>query len=229
MAKKTVLITGTSKGIGKELAQTLLQSGYRVIGIARSEAKLEGEYTHIRCDLTDGTQIEALEPQALACDVVFNCAGVGYFQPLETMRPEDIEHMLDLNLKAPALLCHRLLRTLRERRGHIVNISSVEAKQSSRFSAVYSATKAGLLAFSNSLFQEVRKSGVKVTTVHLGMTQTQFFEHLNFECSDDTHCFLQAAEVAAMLRHLIETPRQMVASEITIEPQKVGVKKKPRR
>jgi short-subunit dehydrogenase len=221
---KQAIVTGVSSGIGKEIANELLNEGYYVIGLSRKKIDFEKNYEHISLDLSDPKAIENLPK--LRCDLLVNAAGLGYFQPLETMSFKQINELIDLNLKAPILLTNRLLRCLRENEGLVINLSSVEATKSSKLSSVYSATKSGLTAFSNALFEEVRKQNVKCTTLHLGMTKTNFFNELNFECSDDNLCHLEAHYVAKFIRNLLTQPRAMVATEITLQPQKVGVKKK---
>jgi len=221
---KQAIVTGVSSGIGKEIARRLLEEGYFVIGLSRNQVSFEKNYEHIVIDLSDAKAIENLPK--LNCDLLVNAAGAGYFQPLETMRFSQINRLIDLNLKAPILLTNRLLRSLRDNEGHIVNLSSVEATKSSKLSSVYSATKSGLTAFSNALFEEVRKQNVKCTTLHLGMTKTNFFNELAFECSDDNLCRLEARYVAEFISDILKQPKEMVATEITLQPQKTGVKKK---
>ncbi|MGM0623616.1 MAG: SDR family NAD(P)-dependent oxidoreductase [Campylobacterota bacterium] len=221
---QTAIVTGVSSGIGKEIARQLLQEGYYVIGLSRQAVEFEKNFEHIAIDLTDTKQIESLPK--LECNLLVNAAGIGYFQPLETMSFTQINNLIDVNLKAPILLTNKLLRTLRDNSGHIINLSSIEATRSSRLSSVYSATKSGLTAFSNALFEEVRKQNVKCTTLHLGMTKTNFFDALHFECSDDSACRLEAHYVAQFIAALLQQPKQMIASEITLQPQKIGVKKK---
>ncbi len=222
---KTAVITGVSGGIGKESARLLLEKGYNVIGLSRNKpGGLEGEFSHIKIDLQDSLAIDNL-PQ-MQCDILIHCAGLGYFQPLETMRASQIEAILDLNLKAPVLLTRKLLRSLRQRQGRVISITSIEATRSSKFSAVYSASKSGLLAFSNALFEEVRKQHVTCTAINLGMTKTGFFDRLNFECSDDSSCHLQAREVAKSIDWVLQMPKESALTEITLQPQRIGVKKK---
>lgn len=220
----TAVVTGVSSGIGKEIARELIDAGYYVIGLSRTPIDFEKNFQHILIDLTNTKAIENLPK--LQCNLLINAAGIGYFQPLETMSFSQINSLIDLNLKAPILLSNKFLRSLRENEGHIINLSSIEATKSSRLSSVYSATKSGLTAFNNALFEEVRKQNIKCTTLHLGMTKTNFFDALTFECSDDSACHLQAHYVAKFIRELLKQPKMMVASEITLQPQKVGVKKK---
>jgi short-subunit dehydrogenase len=185
---------------------------------------MQGAFSHISINLQNTKEIENLPD--FSCDVLIHCAGLGYFQPLETMRTDQIEAILDLNLKAPILLTKKLLRNLRERQGRVISVTSIEATRSSKFSAVYSASKSGLLSFSNALFEEVRKQHVTCTAINLGMTKTGFFDRLNFECSDDNSCHLQAHEVAKSILWVLEMPKESAMTEITLQPQRIGVKKK---
>ena len=96
--------------------------------------------------------------------LLVNAAGFGRFEPHEELSMKTIQEMISLNLTAPITLSNLLLRPLKENKGSIINITSIEATRSSKFSALYSATKSGLRAFGQSLFEEVRNHGVSVVT-----------------------------------------------------------------
>jgi len=95
----TAVVTGVSSGIGKEIAKALLDEGYFVYGLSRTPVSFEKNYEHILIDLTNAKAIENLPK--LKCNLLINAAGIGYFQPLETMSFAQIEKLIDLNLKAP--------------------------------------------------------------------------------------------------------------------------------
>jgi len=218
---KTALITGISSGIGQAIALKLQENGYRVIGISRREVK---EYPTIICDLQD-TKTLTKEIKTLLkkekIDIVINSAGVGVFSPHEEISLEKITELIDTNLKAPILLTNLLLRELKKNKGHIINISSIEATRNSRFSALYSATKAGLRAFSLSLFEELRRANVKVTTINPDITKTPFFDNLNFKPSPKEKTHILASEIADSVLFILQTPS--VVTELTIRPQRVEI------
>ena len=212
---KNVILTGSTGGIGSSIASLLEQSGYSVIAI--------------RSRLEDFESLEKEVKSILAehdVDVLINCAGFGLFKPHEEISTTDIRKMIDVNLTAPLILTGLTLRSLKESRGNIINITSIEATRYSRFSALYTATKTGLRAFSLSLLEEVRKAGVKVTAINPDITNTAFFDNLGFEPLDDPSCSLHPGEIAQAVYTVLQTDG--IISEMTIRPRKSGVKKKKR-
>ena len=165
-----VIVTGASSGIGKAIAHYYLSNNYTVIGIGRDfkKANHNENFIPIVCDLALASEIqEKIVPLAkkYPIKVLVNAAGFGRFEPHEELNPSIIQSMTDVNLTAPMKLSNLFLRSIKEQQGMIINITSIEATRHAKFSALYSATKAGLRAFGLSLFEEVRKSGVKIITL----------------------------------------------------------------
>ena len=160
---------------------------------------------------------------------LINCAGFGIFRPHEEISVPDINRMISVNLAAPVILSKIFLRELKRNSGWIVNITSIEALKHSKFSALYTATKAGLRAFSLSLFEEARRSGVKTVSINPGMTRTGFFDNLNFEPAEGEENALDPYEIASVVLELLDGNGSAAVTDITIVPQKTGVKKKKRR
>ncbi len=217
---KTALITGSNSGIGKAIKAELEKNSYKVYGVSRKNGE-------IICDLKDTKTLHVKIKEFLKTtdiDLLVNCAGVGVFAPHEEISFEKINELIDVNLKAPILLTNLCLRSLKKTKGHIVNISSVEATKHSKFSALYTATKSGLRDFSLSLFEELRKSGVRVTNINPDMTKTAFFDELNFEPSNKENTHIQPEDIAKTLLHIIKSP--FVVTDITVRPQKLEILKK---
>lgn len=226
----TAIVTGSSSGIGEAIALMLLEEGYSVIGLSRRPGMIEHEnFRHIGCDLRDPSAIEGIKNALLEAehiDLLVNAAGFGRFEPHEELSADTITDMIALNLTAPILLSNLLLRTLKKTQGLIVNITSIEATRYSKFSALYTATKAGLRAFGHSLYEEVRSAGVGVLTINPDMTDTPFFDELRFGVSDDPHTKLLASDIAETLRSVLRLREGAVVSEITIRSRKFGIIKK---
>lgn len=228
----TAVVTGASSGIGRAIARLLLQKGYRVYGISRSvnAAQFESElFTPLTCDLARSDAIKPCCEKLLkdeSVSLLVNTAGFGRFDPHETLSPEIIASMTALNLTAPMILSNLLLRTLKANRGTIVNITSVEALRASRHAALYSATKAGLRAFGQSLFEEVRKEGVNVVTVNPDMTDTPFFDTLHFGVGEAEDTRLETADVAAVIDMILAMRPGAAVTEVTLRPQRFGITKR---
>jgi short-subunit dehydrogenase len=224
----TAIVSGTSSGIGEAIAQMLLDNGYKVIGLSRSEGRLNHpHFIHIACDLRHIHEIEVLKTlESNDLKLLINAAGFGRFEPHEELSLSTITDMIALNLTAPIVLSNLFLRTLKANQGKIINITSIEATRSSKFSALYSATKSGLRAFGHSLFEEVRASGVGVLTINPDMTDTPFFDHFRFGVGEGNETKLFASDIAQALHNLLSMRDGMCTTELTLRPQRFGITKK---
>ena len=113
---------------------------------------------------------------------------------------------------------------MKAKEGRIINITSVEATRHAKYSALYTATKSGLRDFGLCLFEEVRKSGVKVTSINPDITQTPFFDALHFAPSDDEQTYLLPQTIAQSVLDVLHVKGTI--TDMTIRPQKVGIAKK---
>ncbi len=230
---KTAVVTGASSGIGEAIALRLLTLGYRVIGISRRTATIEHpHFTTHSCDLSQPHETHALIQslqQDKSISLLVNAAGFGVFQPHEELNSRTIEAMVYLHLTAPMLLSNALLRTLKKNSGCIINITSIEATRSSKFSALYSATKSGLRAFGAALFEELRKSDVSVVTINPDMTDTPFFDTLHFETAVEENSRLQSSDIADAIEQILSMREGVVVTEMTVRSQRFGMRKKAKR
>ena len=227
----TAIITGASSGIGLEISKTLIKLGYKVYGFGRdfSKSNYNNEnFIKIKCDLLNINalcdKIKEIKKSNLI-KVLINNAGVGYFGPHEELNPKKIHEIVTVNLEVPLILCQLLLRDLKKNQGYIINISSITAKKSSPIGCAYGATKAALTHFSNSLFDETRKYGVKVTSIHPDMTKSNFYRNANFKEDNDFNAYLNPEEVANAVYMVLTQRKGLVMSDITLVPQKHKIKK----
>lgn len=228
---KRAVITGASSGIGKEICNRLLVLGYEVVGISRSITDEEfntPHFTSLQTNLSDENSTlklcNTLKNQSV--DILINCAGFGRFEPHEELSQKTITEMTFLNLTAPMLLTNALLRTLKNKNGYLININSIEAIKRSKFAAVYSATKAGLKAFGDSLFEESRKSELSVVNINPDMTQSSFYDELRFDVSQKEDERLLASDIADAVEHILSMRKGAVVSDYTIRSLKFGISKK---
>ncbi|MBJ6143226.1 SDR family oxidoreductase [Hymenobacter sp. BT559] len=187
----TALITGASRGIGRELALGLARRGYDLLLVARSENQLqtladEVQATHQRqaqvlaLDLTELTAASQVAtwasqhaPSGLA--VLVNNAGYGLWGRFEQLNLEEQLNMLQLNLTLPVQLTYALLPQLRQAsRGYILNVASTAAYQAVPSLTVYAASKAFVLSFSRGLRYELKDTSISVTCLSPGATTTDF-------------------------------------------------------
>lgn len=222
---KNAVVTGATSGIGLAVTEKLIEMGYTVYGIGRNfdKAVSNEKFKKIVCDLTRVFDIEKTVKEIKKegeIELLINCAGVGYFGPHEEINVNKIHNMITLNLEAPLVLTQLFLRELKKKRGTIINISSITAKKSSTYGCAYSATKAGLSHFSKGLFDEVRKTGVKVITIHPDITKTSFYNHLDFCQGDDENSYITPECVAGAVEMVLSQREGTVVTDITLQPTK---------
>jgi len=210
---KKAIVTGYSSGIGEAISEILEKNGYIIVKL---ESRLD-DLVLLEKEVKDILRSNDI-------DLLVNCAGVGIFQPHEELSIIKIKELIDVNLTAPIVLSNLLLRSLKKTQGHIINIASIEATKHSKFSALYTATKSGLRDFGLSLFEELRKSGVGVTTINPDLTQTNFFDDLQFEPSKKENTFLLPQTIAQTVLDVLNT--KGVITDITVRPQKFEIKRK---
>ena len=228
------VVTGASSGIGLAIAERLVRNSYVVYGIARDFTKCA--FTHDRliptvCDVLDSRAIEdvfekiAAAPEPLR--VLVNSAGIGIFGPHETLSLAQIDQMVRTNLTAPLLLTKLALRTLKKNRGTVINIASTAALSPHRLGCAYGASKAGLLHFGESLFEEVRKSGVRVCTVCPDMTaDTGFYDDASFAPSDEPDCHITPSCVADAVWDILQRRDGTAQTLAVLKPQRIGISHK---
>lgn len=239
--KKYALVTGSSSGIGKAICRLLLTKDgcWEVYGLSRHAsasdmdglpAELAAFYHPVVCDLRDRTAltrtIKELQRE-VSFDLLVNNAGVGFFGPHEEISPDKLHNMVAVNLEAPLILTSLLLRDLKKTKGTILNLSSVTARKSGNtHGCAYGATKAALTSFGNSLFEEVRKYGVRVITLQPDMTESNFYEHADFCQGNDPASFLTAEEVAETALTLLSLREGSLVTELTLRPQLHRIERK---
>lgn len=183
------LVTGASTGIGFELARLLARDGYRLVLVSRDPARLDEAAARLRrewpetvielraVDLADADGMDELCEYAahLGPDVLVNNAGFGGYGPFVTSQPSEEVAMIATNITALTMLAKAVLPGMLERgAGRILNVGSTASFAPGPFAAVYAATKAYVLSLSEALAEEVSGSGVTVTCLCPGPTETGF-------------------------------------------------------
>ncbi len=187
---RTVIVTGASSGIGRETAREFAKHGANVVLASRNREKLEaiaadiGEAVSVvTVDVTDRLSVEALIRRTVeeydAIDVLINNAGVGLFAPIADGNLDNARHMFEANFWG-AINCIQAVTPYMtsQRRGHIVNVSSVAGHISPPHMGMYAASKHALAAVSDALRTEVSGNGIGVSTIYPGLTDTSFMENM---------------------------------------------------
>ncbi|MCI8607361.1 MAG: SDR family oxidoreductase [Hungatella sp.] len=197
MSRKTVLVTGASRGIGKAIAVKFAKKNYNVvINCVRSQERLmqtkkEIESYQVPClafmgDMGDMSQCEALfkqiKKQFSALDVLVNNAGISYIGLLQDMKTEDWDRIIRTNLTSVFNLSKLAIPDMVARKyGKIINISSVWGNVGAACEVAYSATKGGINAFTKALAKELAPSNIQVNAVACGAIDTEMNQFLEEE------------------------------------------------
>ncbi|RSK29062.1 SDR family oxidoreductase [Bacillus sp. HMF5848] len=184
---KRVIITGAGSGLGKELALLYANHDYEVILVGRSLQKLKDVQTEIGanaytvvCDITNYHNvqhtIQSLLEKHQSIDMLINNAGVGYFGPLETYSLEEMNTIIDTNVKGTIFMTQACLSFFKkQQKGTILNIISTAGLKGKVNESVYVASKFAVRGFTESLQKEYAESPLHITAVYMGGMNTPFW------------------------------------------------------
>jgi NADP-dependent 3-hydroxy acid dehydrogenase YdfG len=228
---KTALITGAGRGIGRAIARAFAAEGAAVALVARSRADLASVAAEVReaggralavpTDVTQDAAVESLVEDVTGelgrLDILVTSAGTAAFGPVSGSKPADWDAMLALNLRAVMLCCHAVLPVMmRQRSGMILNLSSIASKRALPGSAVYTATKAAVEAFSRVLAEEMRPHGVRVGVLVPGAVDTPIWDAMG--AAPPREKMLRAEDVARAAVLMVTLPPNASLEELTLLP-----------
>jgi NADP-dependent 3-hydroxy acid dehydrogenase YdfG len=181
LSGKTVLVTGASAGIGRATAVALAQAGAKIIATGRRKIELDAlakqcggaAVETVAGDLNDRSFVDELAKRADGVDIMAHNAGVLKYAPLMAMTEADCEAMFRTNVLASFRVILAVARSMvARRRGHIIVMSSIAAREVYRLGVIYCTTKHALSAFARGLRIELQGDGIKVTEIAPGMVDT---------------------------------------------------------
>ena len=232
LPRTTALVTGATHGIGRATAFALGRAGYRVGVCARTPAKVESLVAELRAagieaagraaDVADPGQVtgvvEHVSKALGEIGVLVNNAGVLIARPIEELTLEDWDATMATNLRGLFLMTRAVLPPMRaRRRGDIVNVASLAARNGFAGGSAYVASKHAVLGFGRSLMLELRKEGIRVITVCPGSVDTGMLQDQPMLPSDPAR-ILQPEDVAETILHSLRLPERAMVSEVDVRP-----------
>lgn len=236
---KTALITGATSGIGKATAELLAKNSYRIILCGRRKEVLEQIKTELSAftetfslsfDQRNFSEVEtainSLPESWKNIDVLINNAGNAYgLEPLSEGNLEDWDAMMDGNVKGLLYVSKLIIPGMKERKsGHIVNISSVAARQTYANGVVYCASKRAVDVISEGMRLELTEFGIKVTNIQPGAVETDFSK-VRFKGDEERaktvyagYEALKAEDIADAIFYCVNAPNRVAISDLTIYP-----------
>ena len=231
---KVAIVTGGSRGIGRAIAAALLDAGAQVAitgrsadSLAQAEAELQGGHRllAVQADVASETDVHRFVRETAArfggIDILVNNAGIGRMTDVADQPTHEWREMIDTNLTGVFLSSRAVIPHLKQRGGGwIVSISSLASQNPFPGGACYSATKAGLNAFSHALMQEVRQHGIRVTVVAPGSVNTNFIPR--DRANDDGSWKLTPEDVAQTVIDLLGHHARSLPSRVDLRPSMPG-------
>lgn len=231
MGQKVIWITGASSGIGREIAKEFSKAGHKVAVTARRKKELMKLVKEIRSDGGTASAFicNVMSEQSVnsafkkitedfgKVDCLINNAGTTVFKSFTDTNVSDFDNVVGTNLRG-AFLCIKsvLSGMLKRNNGHIINVLSVAANTAFENSTVYAASKAGLLAMSNSLRSEVRSKKIKVSNIFPGAVETEMWDKSSIEKFG--HKMMQPKDIAGIVFNIFSQPEKVLIEDLIVRP-----------
>lgn len=233
MQSKVVVVVGATGGIGAAIVPKLAEAGAKLVLVARDADKLEElvnnleddydiEAIAVPTDITKYEQVEGMVQQAIAqfgqIDVLVNAAGAGVMKQFLRIEPQELDQMLDLNLKGNFYTSQVVANVMKDRKiGHICNVIGILGKHPMAMAAAYCASKFGAIGFSKCMAEELRRLGIKVTLFYFGGIDSPFWDNVSLKV--DRSKMLTTETAANAIMFALSADPQAVPMEINIQPE----------
>ena len=229
---KSALITGGSKGIGLGIAESMARENMRVAITSRNGAEAEKAAQNLiskgatdaigyEADVRDDQRMNEIAADILkrwsALDVVIANAGVGHFDPVDTMSLETWKEVIDINLTGVFNTIKSTVDALKASKGYFITIASLAGTNFFANGAAYNASKFGLVGFTQAVMLDLRKYDIKVSTIMPGSVATYFNDHVP---SEQDSWKIQPEDIGQMVIDLLKMNPRTLPSKIEVRPSK---------
>ncbi len=230
MTGKTALVTGGSKGIGYGIAEAMVKAGMKVAITSRSQSAAEkaaeelsgkgsGEAFGFEADVRQYDAQEKVVNSIMESwgqlDVVIANAGLGHFGSVEDLTVEQWNEVIETNLTGAFYTLKASIEPLKQSKGYYMTISSLAGTNFFAGGAAYNASKFGLTGFTQAAMLDMRKYGIKTTTIMPGSVATYFNNHVP---NDKDGWKIQQEDIGQMVMDLLKLPPQTLPSKIEVRP-----------
>ena len=229
LSGKIAVVTGAGRGIGRAIALALAYHGTTVIAAARTESQLKAvvdkinqsggtAYSH-SFDLADESDIVSLfsflDEKFEKLDILINNAGIGLFGQMHEFSTQDLQTLLDVNVRGTYICCREGLRCMiPNKSGYIINISSVVGFKGYPNQSAYTASKHAIVGMTKSLAVEAQSHNIRVSVIHPGGVDTDLVRNARPEL--DPSILIQPKDIAHTVMYLLSLSKQCAVDEIYI-------------
>jgi NADP-dependent 3-hydroxy acid dehydrogenase YdfG len=222
---KTAVITGASRGIGHALAILLSSKGFNVVAVARDAEALatlakETNSLTFAGSVSDEVFVEKVVAETVAkygqIDILINNAGISGSGPVEELTLEDWNKVYSTNVTGTFLFTKHIVPVMKPKGGHIITVASDVAKRVFETGSLYCSSKYAQHAFTEAVRKEVRKYGIKVSTIYSGLVDSSF--HAAPQGDESHDGWLTNDDMAKAIYGIIDTPKHVVIDELMIHP-----------
>ena len=226
---QTAVVTGAGRGIGRAVALALAENGASVIATARTKSEIESVAQEIvqaggvskayQCDISDELQIQDLfsftEREFEKLDILINNAAVGLFGPMEDFPTENLDALLDINVRGTYICCQQALKMMMPNQsGYIINISSVMGFKGYKNQSAYTASKHAVVGMTKSLAVEAQPYNIRASLIHPGGVDTDLVRDARPDL--DRSILMQPEDIANAVLFLLSLSERCAVDEIYI-------------
>jgi len=226
---RTAVVTGAGRGIGRAVALALAENGASVIATARTKSEIESVAQEIvqaggvskayQCDISDELQIQDLfsftEREFEKLDILINNAAVGLFGPMEDFPTENLDALLNINVRGTYICCQQALKMMTPNQsGYIINISSVMGFKGYKNQSAYTASKHAVVGMTKSLAVEAQPYNIRTSLIHPGGVDTDLVRDARPDL--DRSILMQPEDIANAVLFLLSLSERCAVDEIYI-------------